>query len=130
MKSIQDLGTERPNPSSLHLDAMTALEIAALMNREDAKIAASVKKALPQIAAAIGTRPETVQYVIAGGAKALGVAVETDEDSAVQGHRDLAAKRPGKRDVLAGIAASGRTPYTIATLEYARRRGAARIAVV
>jgi len=41
----------------------------------------------------------------------------------------MAARRPGKRDVVVGIAASGFTPYTISALEYARAKGAATIAI-
>jgi N-acetylmuramic acid 6-phosphate etherase len=73
--------------------------------------------------------PKTVQYVIAGGPKALGAAVEADEDSRQLGERDIAKRKPGKNDVVVGIAASGRTPFTIAAVEYARRHGAKTVAV-
>ena len=72
---------------------------------------------------------KTVQYVIAGGPKALGAAVEADEDSGKLGEREIAKKKPGKNDVVVGIAASGRTPFTIAAVQYARRRGAKTVAV-
>ena len=75
------------------------------------------------------TDPRMVQFVMAGGHKALGAAVEANEDSRTLGRRDMAAKKPGKNDVVVGIAASGRTPYTIAALEYARRGGAKTVAV-
>jgi N-acetylmuramic acid 6-phosphate etherase len=42
----------------------------------------------------------------------------------------MAARKPGKKDVVVGIAASGRTPYTIAALKYAAQKGAATIAVI
>jgi N-acetylmuramic acid 6-phosphate etherase len=70
-----------------------------------------------------------VQFLIAGGESALVRATESSEDSAALGRADMAARRPGKRDVVVGIAASGRTPYTIAALEYAAGKGAATIAV-
>ena len=76
------------------------------------------------------TNPETVQYVIAGGEKALARAVEFSEDSPELGRRDLAKKKPGKKDVVVGITASGRTPYTVGAVENARKRGARTIAVV
>ena len=76
-----------------------------------------------------GTDPKQVQYVIAGGERALGHAVEANEDSPELGERDLARLRPSKKDVVAGVAASGRTPYTIAAVEYARRKGAKTVAV-
>lgn len=72
----------------------------------------------------------TVQYVMAGGPKALTAAAEYNEDSRKDGERDIAKKKPGKKDVVCGIAASGRTPYTVAALEYARKQGARTIAVV
>lgn len=75
------------------------------------------------------TDPRMVQFVMAGGQKALGAAVEANEDSRALGRRDMAAKKPGKNDVVVGIAASGRTPYTIAAVEYARRRGAKTVAL-
>jgi N-acetylmuramic acid 6-phosphate etherase len=76
------------------------------------------------------TGPKLVQYVIAGGEKALSRATEVSEDSQVMGRRDLAKRRPGKKDVVVGLAASGRTPYTIAAVEYARKKGAKTVAVV
>jgi N-acetylmuramic acid 6-phosphate etherase len=76
------------------------------------------------------TDPRTVQYVIAGGPKALGRAAEYNEDSRTTGQRDIAKRKPGKKDVVVGIAASGRTPYTVAAVEYARKKGAKTVAVV
>ncbi|MBV8207862.1 MAG: N-acetylmuramic acid 6-phosphate etherase [Acidobacteria bacterium] len=77
-----------------------------------------------------GIDPERVQYLMAGGVKALGRAAEYNEDSRPAGRKDMAGRGPGRRDVVVGVAASGRTPYTIAAVEYARRRGAMTIAVV
>src|SRR5215472_7789747 len=76
------------------------------------------------------TDPKLVQYVMAGGERALSRATEGSEDSRAMGRRDLAKRRPGKKDVVVGLAASGRTPYTVAAVEYARRRGAKTVAVV
>ena len=76
------------------------------------------------------TRPKTVQYVIAGGNRALGRAAEYSEDSRSAGRRDMAKRKPGKKDVVVGVAASGRTPYTIGALEHARKKGAKTAAVV
>ena len=76
-----------------------------------------------------GTSPKMVQFVMAGGESALVRATEASEDNAVLGRRDMAAMKPGKRDVVAGIAASGRTPYTIGALKYAAGKGAATIAI-
>jgi N-acetylmuramic acid 6-phosphate etherase len=74
--------------------------------------------------------PKTIQYVIAGGDKALGHAAEYSEDSQAMGRRDIAKRKPGKKDIVIGIAASGRTPYTIAAVEHARKKGAKTAALV
>ena len=76
------------------------------------------------------TDPRTIQYVIAGGDKALGRAAEYSEDSRASGQRDMARRKPTKKDVVVGVAASGRTPYTIGALEHARKKGAKTVAVV
>jgi N-acetylmuramic acid 6-phosphate etherase len=73
--------------------------------------------------------PRMVQFVMAGGHRALGAAVEASEDSRRSGQRDMARLKPGRKDVVVGIAASGRTPFTVAALQYARQHGAKTIAV-
>ena len=72
---------------------------------------------------------DKIQFVMAGGTKALWSATEASEDDPAAGRRDMAAKKPGKKDVVAGLAASGRTPYTIAAVEYARKKGATTVAI-
>lgn len=159
------LSTEQPNPASHDLDLKSSFEIARIINNEDARVAAAVAKALPEIAQAIdliaaalhqngrliyvgagtsgriaaldasecpptfNTNPKTVQFVIAGGPKALASAVEANEDSRTLGEQEIAKKKPGKNDVVVGIAASGRTPFTVAGLQFARRHGAKTVAV-
>jgi len=76
------------------------------------------------------TDPKTIRYVLAGGPKALGAPAEFSEDSRARGRRDLAKLKPGRKDLVVGITASGRTPYTVAALEYARGKGARTVAVV
>ena len=76
------------------------------------------------------TDPKTVQFVIAGGEKALSRETEFSEDSREAGRRDLAKRKPGKKDVVVGVAASGKTPYTVAALEFARKKRIRTIAVV
>lgn len=76
-----------------------------------------------------GVSPQKVQFVIAGGEPALAHATEASEDSVELGRRDMARKRPGKRDVVVGLAASGVTRYTISALEYARSKGAATVGI-
>ena len=166
-RSLQNLTTERANPRSTDLDLKPALEIARIINAEDAKVAGAVQRALPQIARAIdlvaaqfrrggrllyvgtgtsgrmgaldaseipptfATSPGFVQFIIAGGPKALGAEAEAEasEDSSELGHSEMVKRKPSKKDVVIGIAASGRTPFTIAALEYARSRGAQTIAL-
>jgi N-acetylmuramic acid 6-phosphate etherase len=163
--TLGHLRTEQRNRASAHLDQISTLDLVRIINQEDAKVAAAVRKALPEIAKAVdtiaerlrrggrliyvgagtsgriaaldasecpptfGTDPEQVQFVIAGGPKALGAAVEANEDSREFGERDISLRKPGKNDVVVGIAASGRTPYTVAAVEFARKRGTATIAV-
>ena len=163
--ALAHLRTEQRNSASAKFDQESTLDLVRIINREDAKVASAVRKALPQIARAIdviadrlrrggrliyvgagtsgriaaldasecpptfGTDPKRVQFLIAGGPKALSGAVEFNEDSREQGERDLGKRKPGKNDVVVGIAASGRTPYTVAAVAFARKRGAVTIAV-
>lgn len=76
-----------------------------------------------------GVSPELVQAIIAGGYEACYRAVEVSEDDAQAGHNDLEARGFTKADVLVGIAASGRTPYTVGAVSYARSLGAFTIAI-
>lgn len=71
-----------------------------------------------------GVSPELVQGVIAGGYDACHRAVEASEDNAEAGSADLRARGFNAGDVLVGIAASGRTPYTVGAISYARSLGA------
>jgi len=162
---LQRLTTEKSNAASADLDRKSSLEIATIINAEDAKVAPAVQRALPQIAHAIDliaaalshggrliyvgtgtsgrigaldaseipptfdTSPRMVQFIIAGGTKALAIATEASEDSPTLGRKEMAKKKPGKNDVVVGMAASGRTPFTIAAVEFARARGAKTVAV-
>lgn len=70
-----------------------------------------------------GVSPELIQGIIAGGYEALYKATEASEDDAEAGARDLRNKGLKSIDAVIGLAASGRTPYTIGALEYAREIG-------
>lgn len=158
--SLHDLLTEKPNDATRGFDTRSAVEIARIINQEDHKIAAAVKKAIPEIAQVIdtvahalreggrliyigagssgrlaaldaceipayfSTSPQTVQYIMAGGPKALASPVEVNEDSEELGKRDIARRRPSRKDVVIGLSASGRTPYVVAAVSYARTLGA------
>jgi N-acetylmuramic acid 6-phosphate etherase len=162
---LYELTTETANTASEGLDTKSALDIARIINHEDAKIAAAVKKALPEIAVVIdtvarslrdggrliyvgagssgriasldasecpptySTQPAQVQYIMAGGPKALASASDVNEDSPEIGQRDIARRRPTRKDIVIGISASGRTPYVVGAVEYARARGAKTAAV-
>jgi N-acetylmuramic acid 6-phosphate etherase len=76
-----------------------------------------------------GVAPELVQGIIAGGYEALYRAVEASEDDRETGARDAETRGVSGSDALIGLAASGRTPYTIGAVEYARRAGAFTAAV-
>ncbi len=162
---LEQLTTESRNEASQGFDTKSALEVASIINHEDAKVAVAVKKALPEIADVIdrvarslrdggrliyigagssgriaaldasecpptySTAPGQVQYIMAGGPKALASAVEVNEDSEELGQRDVARRRPTRKDVIVGLSASGRTPYVVAAVAYARARGAFTAAV-
>ena len=68
-----------------------------------------------------GVSPQLVQAIIAGGYEACYRAVEASEDDAEAGARDLQTRGFTRDDALVGIAASGRTPYTVGAVEYARQ---------
>jgi N-acetylmuramic acid 6-phosphate etherase len=68
--------------------------------------------------------PDLVQGLIAGGDRALRTSTERAEDDPAQGARDLEARNLSSRDALVGIAASGRTPYVLGGIEFARSKGA------
>lgn len=71
-----------------------------------------------------GVSPDLVVGLIAGGMKAMTVAVEGAEDDAALGKQDLVDLKLTPNDMVIGIAASGRTPYVIGALDYAREIGA------
>jgi len=75
------------------------------------------------------TAPAQVQYIMAGGPKALASASDVNEDSPELGQRDIARRRPTRKDIVVGVSASGRTPYVVGAVEYARARGAKTAAI-
>ena len=75
------------------------------------------------------TEPDMVQGVIAGGESALFKAVEGAEDSFEGGREDMEAAGLRKSDILVGIAASGRTPYVLGAMAYAKELGCVTVAV-
>lgn len=76
-----------------------------------------------------GVPPEMVVGIIAGGERALRHPIEGAEDNAEQGKLDLQNIYFSANDILVGIAASGRTPYVIGALTYAKTLGATTISI-
>jgi len=152
--------TEQENPRSKNLSSLPAREIVALMNAEDATVAAAVELVLDDVARAVeetvarlrkggrlfyagtgtsgrlgvldasecpptfGVSPALVQGVIAGGYDACYRAVEASEDDENAAEIDLKQRDLTDKDVVVGIAASGKTPYTVGAVKYARSVGA------
>ncbi len=157
--------TEQENPRSREIASMSIADAVALINDEDARVAAAVRQTLPDVARAIegivarlerggrlihvgtgtsgrlgvldasecpptfGVSPDLVQGLIAGGYEACYKAVEASEDDRDAGGRDLDGRGLTGADAVVGIAASGRTPYTIGAVEHARALGAFTVAV-
>lgn len=76
-----------------------------------------------------GIKPERAIGLIAGGKSAMYVAVEGAEDSSDLAAKDLKNLNLNSNDIVLGLAASGRTPYVIGGLDYAKKVGAATIAI-
>lgn len=76
-----------------------------------------------------GVSPEMVKGIIAGGERALRHPIEGAEDSKAQAVVDLQTIQFSSKDVLVGIAASGRTPYVIVALEYAKSLGSVTVSI-
>jgi N-acetylmuramic acid 6-phosphate etherase len=76
-----------------------------------------------------GWTMDRMVFLMAGGMGALTEAYEGAEDDVEAGHADVRAQGIGPSDVVIGVAASGRTPYTVAAIEEARAAGALTIGV-
>lgn len=76
-----------------------------------------------------GVSPEMVKGIIAGGDKALRNPIEGAEDNPQAGMNDLQSIDFSAKDVLVGLAASGRTPYVMGALHYAKSLGATTISI-
>ncbi|CAL9481153.1 N-acetylmuramic acid 6-phosphate etherase [Streptomyces pilosus] len=157
---LETLTTEAHRPELADVDRLPTLDIARLMNGEDAVVAGAVAEQVPAIAAAVdavaermarggrlvyagagtagrlgvldasecpptfNTDPDRVVGLIAGGPAAMVTSVEGAEDSEELAAADLAALELTADDTVVGISASGRTPYAIGAVTYARGRGA------
>lgn len=155
MVKLDQLGTEKRNEKTMHLDELSIHELLTIMNEEDLNVVNAVKEALNDIEKAASAVIDTLNqkgrliYVGAGTSGRLGVldavecvptfsttdeviaimaggneafvrAKEGAEDSKILAQDDLKAHDLSERDLVVAIAASGRTPYCIGALEYAR----------
>ena len=162
---LDGLLTEQSNPASAGIDALPTIDVLAIINDEDRRVAAAVASEISQITDAVdrivdhirvggrlfyigaGTSGrlgvldaaecsptfqvpvDLVQGIIAGGEPALAHASEASEDDPEVGRRDLIARGFSAKDVLVGIAASGRTPYVLGAVEEANRLGALTVGI-
>jgi N-acetylmuramic acid 6-phosphate etherase len=153
---LETLTTEAFRSELSEIDRLPTLEIARIMQGEDATVPGAVAAQLPQIAAAIdataermarggrliyagagtagrmgvldasecpptfNTDPSDVLGLIAGGPGAMSRSVEGAEDSKELASADLDALQLTSDDTVVGISASGRTPYAVGAVEYAR----------
>uniref|UniRef100_A0A0N5ADF6 SIS domain-containing protein n=1 Tax=Syphacia muris TaxID=451379 RepID=A0A0N5ADF6_9BILA len=159
-EQLKVLTTEAINPAFNLIDCMTTIEIAELMNSEDAKVPSAIKQVLPEIAASVdsitnrmekggrliyagsgtagrigvldavecvptfNTPVGEVVGIIAGGEGAMMLAVEGAEDNATLAENDLKKINLSALDAVVGISASGRTPFAIGAMKYAKNIGA------
>lgn len=164
-QAVMTLATEQRNPATTAIDRMSPLEIAQVMNAEDAKVAAAIEQELPKIGQAIGeiaarlrqggrliyvgagtsgrlgvldaaecpptfhVPPEQVIGLLAGGPSAQTQAQENQEDRAEAGEADLRYLALKAKDIVVGLAASGRTPYVLGAVHYANAQGALSIGI-
>ncbi len=162
---LSGFSTETRNPATMDLDVMSPLEIARVMNRENALAVESLEPELEKVAEAIewaatslegggrliymgagtsgrlgvldaaecpptfGVSPESVVGLIAGGGKAASRALESNEDSFELGEKDLCSISLTAADTVVGLSASGRTPYVLGGLTYAKGVGSRTVAV-
>ena len=152
MENFSALTTEKINPATVNIDKVSTFEMVKLINDEDKKIAAAVENVLPEVAQAVDAIAESFnrggrlfyigagtsgrlgvldasECLIAGGEGALIKAVEGAEDNRTLAANDLTAKNFCAADVLVGITASGRTPYVLGGVDFAKKIGAITIGV-
>ena len=151
---IKNLTTEQRNPATMHIDSMSTLDMVKTINQEDQKIAQAIDEAAiryheggrliyigagtsgrlgvldaAELVPTYGITPDRAIGLIAGGKEAMYVAVEGAEDSQKLAKKDLNALKLNKKDIVLGLAASGRTPYVIGGLSYANEVGALTISI-
>jgi len=165
LAQLSSLPTESFRADLARVDELPTIDIARLMNREDAGVPAAVASQLHVISAAVdaialrmgrggrliylgagtagrlgvldasecpptfNTAPGQVVGLIAGGPGAMVDSVEGAEDSRESAVRDLRGLSLTGEDTVVGVSASGRTPYAVGGVQYARGRGALTVGV-
>ncbi|HCV1740874.1 TPA: N-acetylmuramic acid 6-phosphate etherase [Staphylococcus aureus] len=151
---MENSTTEARNEATMHLDEMTVEEALITMNKEDQQVPLAVQKAIPQLTKVIkktiaqykkggrlgvldaaecvptfNTDPHEIIGIIAGGQHAMTMAVEGAEDHKKLAEEDLKNIDLTSKDVVIGIAASGKTPYVIGGLTFANTIGATTVSI-
>ncbi len=152
--NLGTLVSETRNPQTMDLDALPTPELVKRFNEQDTLVAEAVKATLPDVARAVDAAAAALKaggriiYMGAGTSGRLGVLdasecpptfgvphglvvglIEGAEDSQQAGEDDLVALNLQEQDLVVGLAASGRTPYVIGGLRYARQSGCTTVAV-
>ena len=129
---LNSIKTEQRNSRTAQIDTMSTLSMVKLINEEDKKVAVAVGDEAEHIAQAVDVIAAQLKqggrlvYSGCGTSGRLGIldAVECAEDDEALGAEDLKKIDFGSKDVLVGIAASGRTPYVLGAMNYAKEQGA------
>ncbi|EJL6745767.1 N-acetylmuramic acid 6-phosphate etherase [Vibrio alginolyticus] len=152
--ALSHLVSEGRNPDTMDIDLLPSLDIVQRINQQDKLVPLAVDKITEafkvggrlfyigagtsgrlgvldasECPPTFGTDPEMVVGIIAGGKEAMFRTKEGAEDDPTLGEQDLKENTLTQRDVVVGIAASGRTPYVIGGLEYANELGATTVAL-
>lgn len=123
---MENSTTEARNEATMHLDEMTVEEALITMNKEDQQVPLAVRKAIPQLTKVI---KKTIAQYKKGGQHAMTMAVEGAEDHKKLAEEDLKNIDLTSKDVVIGIAASGKTPYVIGGLTFANTIGATTVSI-
>jgi N-acetylmuramic acid 6-phosphate etherase len=144
-EDLGQLNTEAIDSRFSKIVTLSTIDLLKLFNDGDKSVAEEVAKVLPKVAEAINEITMRMELggrliyvgagtsgrlgIIAGGDTALRTGIEGAEDVLEGAIEELKKMNFSKKDSLVGIAASGRTPYVVGALKYAKEIGAASIAL-
>ena len=154
IKTLENLVTEGRNKNTLQIDKEDTLGIIELINNEDKTVAYAVEEQKESIAKAVNIIVDRMKqggrlfYIGAGTSGRIGILdatecpptygvdfelvqaiIEGAEDDKELGKQDIIDRGVTSKDVICGIAASGRTPYVIGAMEYAKELGCAVLSI-